>query len=848
MYPRPRISRQIGQLKGKAQTPQPLERWKLPFHPHTLTQARAKLESWFTKQGWSPATFQKQAWDAHGRGQSGIISVPTGHGKTMAAIGGPLIQMLMSSNTELQHTQVIYLAPLKALARDIHLTLNQLMADLELPFRVHLRTGDSSTQDRKHAEKFPPHILITTPESFAVMCTQKNAKSQFSDVHTVIVDEWHELVATKRGSLLELTLARLKSWNPLVLVWGVSATLGNLREAAETLTASLTPTIVTDPEARQKLTIRTSVTDDVPPSVWFGSMGEKLLSSVLERVNPEQTHLFFTNTRRAAEFWYSSICALRPEWAPRVALHHGSLSKQERELVEAGLKQRRIRIVVATSSLELGVDFPRIENIYQLGSVKSLGRALQRSGRGMHTPGQDKVLEIIPVSLFDALEPAAIMQAHAEQLVESRHPLRCPLDVVLQHILNCAFDDGFDPEQLFQEITSAKSFRDFTWPQMEWALDFLSTGGKTLKAYAKYQKMELKQGRYVFRDSKIARDHRLNIGTIVGELGIQVRFLKGNTIGQISEAFAAKLKKGDAFLFSGRSLQFVHLRDGAVYVKLASSGTTATASWSGHSLSISSTLMDFIRDEVEKPTAYMDGLSSSDVKLRNLLLSSQERLSHKPHPGETLLERYSSREGHHLFLYLWAGRVMHEGIGHLFAYRLAKNSPNTISVAANDYGIELLGAEPFPDIDTLKSIFLSEDNLEQDMQESLNFKELVKRQFREIARVSGLIIANSARSERTVRHLQMSSGLLFDVFSSYDPENPLLAQARREVLDNQLSLELVRERLSNAHSTQWVESVIDRLSPFALTLYLERTKSRVSTETLEHRIARFQKQMFTVTS
>ncbi len=844
MFPRPRVSRQIACLNSTATAPQPLERWKIPHVRRTHEEAHALLQGWFRTQGWEPATFQTQAWEFHAAGESGLISVPTGHGKTLAAFGGPLIDILTLSTTEIEHTHVIYLAPLKALARDIYKTLNALMDDLQLPYRIHMRTGDSSVQERKHSEKFQPHILVTTPESLAVMFTQKDASARYSHVRTVIVDEWHELIAGKRGSLLELTLAKIKRWSPKLSVWGLSATLGNLKEAAQVVTANLRAIIITDPQSHQKLKVSTVINESIPPSVWFGSMGEKLLPSVLEKIDPQQTHLFFTNTRRAAEFWYSAICALRPEWADVVALHHGSLSKEDREKVETGLKQERVKIVVATSSLELGVDFPRLENIYQLGSVKSLGRALQRAGRGRHQPNQDKSLEIIPVSVFDALEPAAIMQAHSEDLVESRHPLKSPLDVVIQHILNSSFNDGFVAEELLAEIRSAASFNSVTEEQLQWCLDFLSTGGKTLKAYAKYQKIEKRGERYVFRDSKIERDHRLNIGTIVGELGIRVRFLKGNTIGHISENFAAKLKKGDAFLFSGRSLEFIHLRDGAAIVRLANSNTTATASWSGQTLSISSTLMAYIQAEVEKPIAYSDGPQSAGDKLRQALLASQDRVSHKPHTGEILVERYDSREGHHLFFYLWAGRHLHEGLGHLFAYRLAQHRTNTIAVAVNDYGIELLGTEPFPDLNEIKDLLLTTDHLQKDVIESLNFKELVRRQFREIARVSGLIIANSARAERTVRHLQMSAGLLFDVFSSYDPENPLLAQARQEVLENQLSLEQLQGVLRKASASQWVEVKLHRLSPFALALYLERVKSRVSTETMEQRVNRFQKKMF----
>lgn len=851
MIPQSRISGQIRRLKAQAQKAAELELQKKepakrrpPFHPLSPSEASARWESWLRSQGYQAFAFQKKAWEAFAEERSALIAVPTGSGKTLAAAGGPLMKLMSEERPEQDLTRIIYITPLKALARDISQALAKPIQDLRLPFQIGLRTGDTSTSARQEMRKQQPEILVTTPESFAILLTGAQSAEKFSQVFSVVIDEGHELLGTKRGSLLELTLATLRQYSPDLRVTVLSATLGNLPEAARVLTADSDPVLITDVQDRNlKVEVLTPPAMGAAP--WLGYAGLNLSEELLKAVNPDQSQIIFTNTRGSAEAWYRDILERRPDWAEITALHHGSLSPEERARVESGAKTGLYKIIVATSSLELGVDFPQVGRVFQVGSVKSLARAVQRAGRGYHRPGESSHLTICPSSLFEILEGHALRQAIQDGVFETKEPLHKPLDVFVQFLLNRAFNEGFTIEEIKQTLARTFSFRDITDEEIHWALHFLMRGGQSLSHYPQFLKLQQIGDHYSFADPKLARLHRMNIGTIVSDDGVQVRFLGGKSLGTIGETFVSKLKKGDVFHFAGRELEYVQLQYTTLMVKLAKETPEIATVWTGNILPISGVLSHHLRDTIDLLAQAQGAEDFSEIELQSFwpAAEKQKQLSRIPRQNETLIESWKSREGFHLFIYTWSGRLVNEGLGHLFAYRIAQVSPNTISVAANDHGFELLGLEAFPPAEVLESLFTNRQDLDRDIEQSLNFPELAKRSFREVARISGLIQSSVAGQSKNQRNLQMSSGLLYDVFENYEKDHPLVLQAKREVRQNQLKMESLLKEIIGFRERKFLFVSLQRLSPFAFPLFIERARNRISTEKLEHRIARFQRQI-----
>ncbi len=850
MQPSPRISSQIKRIKSReareleAHSEKNRKKLLKIYDQTSLEDAEEIWKEWFRKNNWEPFKFQLEAWSTFLNQKPALISVPTGSGKTYAAFGGPFIKLLNSETKDLGQLRVLYISPMKALVRDVAHALARPIQELSLPFKVGVRTGDSSTRDRLSMSKRFPEILVTTPESLAILLTGEDAKNRFSKVHSIIVDEWHELLGNKRGSLLELTLATVKQYAPQVTITGLSATLGNMETAAQTLAGESQAKIISD-ETSRNIKIDVLVPNGMSAAPWFGYAGLSLANELVNDLKISQSQIIFTNTRAHAEAWYQKIRELKPEWADEVALHHGSLSMAQRQDVEEGVKAGDIKIVVATSSLELGVDFPQVGRVFQVGSAKSLARAVQRAGRGFHRPGESSSLTLCPTTYFEILEVNALKKALEKKVFESREPLQKPADVLVQFLLNKAFGEGFELSEIREILARTYSFRDVTEDELAWALNFLLHGGNSLKAYPQFFKLQKVGNRYSFVNGLQARQHRMNIGTIVSEDGIQVKFAKGGHLGNISESFIAKLKKGDIFQFAGRELEFLQLRDAKAFVRLSTRKASVTTVWSGQILPISPVVSLELRRAVDDLARAGDENELLEPELKSFwpIASKQKLVSAIPKLNENLMERWKSREGHHIFIYPWAGRLVHEGLGHLVAYRLAKHRANTLSVAVNDYGLELLGAEAFPSNEKLIELLSSEDQLEADIESSLNFHELSKRTFREIARIAGLIQTMNHGERKAMRHLQMSSSLLYEVFQKHDRDNLLLKQAVKEVKNLQLHFSRLKEELSAFRHRNWIIKDLNSLSPFSFPLYIERVRSRVSTETLRERIERVQRKM-----
>ncbi len=800
-----------------------------------------KTYQWFDDNNWTLFEFQQKAWDAWHQGESGLIHSPTGSGKTLAAWLGP-VQHAAAENVKVSGLNVLWLTPLRALANDTCKQLQQaadkLTADTNVALRVETRTGDTSSSKRAKQKSSPPFALITTPESLSVMLSYADGGKSLSKLHTVVVDEWHELIGSKRGVQTQLCLARLKKLCPQLRIWGVSATLANLDQAMDTLIGHQA-----DGRLIQGVIPKSVVVDSILPQDnqrfrWSGHLGVELVKQAAEVIDGASTSLVFTNTRSQAEIWFKSLLEHKPEWLDSIALHHGSLDKKLRQAIEDRLRTGDIRCVVCTSSLDLGVDFSPVDQVLQIGSPKGVARLLQRAGRSGHQPGAVSRVVCVPTHAFELVEIASVRSALEERRIESRRsPLRCH-DVLSQHLVTIALGGGFEEAAMLAEVKTTYAYQSLSNDEWQWVLDFITRGGQALQGYPQYHKVVLSDATYRVKDKTIALRHRMAIGTINSDAQINVVFQRGKRLGTTEENFIARLKPGDIFQFAGKRLELRRVADMTAYVKLASGKKTgAVPRWWGTQMPISTELADSVlRTLVEwkQKTA-----SAPELDCVGSMLELQQQWSVLPGPNDLLIELIQTREGYSMFCYPFAGRLAHEGLAMLVANRLSAKYPLTVTLQINDYGFELQCAEPI-DVceDNLKELFTA-DNLVEDILTSVNSGEIARRQFRDIARIAGLVFQGYPGSSKTTRQVQASSGLIFDVLEKYDSGNLLVDQARREVLEQQLEIQRLKQCLLSIKQRKWHICTPERLTPLAFPLWAESVQSQTySSEKFQTRVER----------
>jgi ATP-dependent Lhr-like helicase len=794
-------------------------------------------EVWFAHRGWTVFPFQREVWDAYARGESGLIHAPTGTGKTLAAFIGPLLEAQTegaAGNTV--PLRVLWLTPLRALAADTAASLSEASEGLGLGWTIETRTADTKASVRARQRSRLPAALVTTPESLSLFLTRDDCREMFRDLREVVVDEWHELLSSKRGAQTELALARLRRWNPGLRTWGLSATLGNLDVAMEALLGVGNRGRVVRGEVSKRTVIDSILPMHVDRFPWAGHLGLTLLPQVIAEIEQSESCLVFTNTRSQTELWYQAILQARPDWAGIIALHHGSLDRSQREFVEHALSDGRLRCVVCTSSLDLGVDFTPVDRVLQVGSPKGVARLLQRAGRSGHQPGRSSRVTCVPTHALELVEVAAARRAAADGHIEGREPADKPLDVLAQHAVTVALGGGFDAAELYDEVRTTRAYSELSPAEWEWVLDFVTRGGETLRAYPEYRKVEFVDGLYRVTNPRIARQHRMSIGTIVSEASVQVRFLRGGRLGTVEESFAAKLQPGDRFLFAGRTLEFVRLYELTVWVRLAKKPGKTVARWMGSRLPLSTELGEAVRRQLDE--ARQGRFDSIEMEAVRPVLAVQAKRSRIPAPDEVLIELLQSRDGNHLFVYPFEGRLVHEGIAALLAFRLSRRQANTFRIAVTDYGFELSSPHPVKLDESLAAELLSPDGLADDILASLNAAELARRQFREIARVAGLIFTGMPGAAKSNRHVQASSTLLYNVFREYDPGNLLLHQAQREVLERQLEQSRLRRALERISASRTLIVNLDRPSPFSFPLLVEWARATLTSEKLADRVRR----------
>ena len=802
-----------------------------------------RAEEWFRSHGWNAFDFQREVWSSYLDGESGLIHAATGTGKTLAAWWGPLLEYLGEERKKEKAVplRVLWITPLRALAADTAEALIEPVRDLSLPWTVETRTGDTTSALRSRQSRRMPTALVTTPESLSLLLSRENASAQLSDLRVVVVDEWHELMGTKRGVQTQLALARLRGICPRLRTWGLSATIGNIEDAKLCLLGRrpARSRIVRGVEPKSVI-----VDSLIPPVIerfpWAGHLGTQMVEQVVAAIEEGQTSIVFTNTRSQTEIWYQAILERRPDWAGSIALHHGSLDRKRREWVEEGLRTARLRCVVATSSLDLGVDFSPVDRVLQIGSPKGIARLLQRAGRSGHRPGAESRVTCVPTHTLELIEVAAARDGMEAGAIESRYPVTRPLDVLAQHLVTIAAGEGFVPSEMLHEVRQTEAFGDLPDDEWRWTLSFISNGGTALEGYPEYSKVVPgADGVWRVEDRTIARRHRMSIGTIVSDAHIAVQYLRGSRLGTVEESFIARLSQGDRFVFAGTPLEFVRVRDMVAWVRRAPNTKGAIPRWMGSRLPLSGELAAAIRARLGE--AARGSYRGAEMEALRPILEVQRKWSHIPSANEFLIEKVKTREGHHLFFFPFEGRLVHEGLAALFAWRISRITPITFSMSSNDYGFELLSSDEAPVEQAVSAGLLDSSSLVDDIPASLNATEMARRQFREIARVAGLVFPGFPHSGKSARQLQASSGLFFDVFRRYDSGNLLLSQAHREVLERQLERTRLGHTLQRLSNSRVVITTPRRTPPLAFPLLVDRTRERVSSEKLADRIRRMQR-------
>jgi ATP-dependent helicase Lhr and Lhr-like helicase len=806
------------------------------------------IEQWLARRGWTAFDFQRDVWDAMAQGRSGMLHATTGSGKTYAVWLGILAELLRrhSPGRGAQPLRAIWLTPMRALASDTTKALAEPLRDLAPEWTIGQRTGDTPSAERARQDRRFPTVLVTTPESLTLMLTRENAREELQGVAYVVVDEWHELIGSKRGVQAQLALARLWRFNPGLAVWGLSATLGNLQQAMEVLchpglASGNAPALVRG-KIDKNLVIDTLIPPDPGKYSWAGHLGARMQQPVVDEIARSGTTLVFTNVRSQAEIWYQLLLEARPDWAGEIALHHGSLDRATREWVEQGLKEGSLRAVVATSSLDLGVDFLPVERVLQIGSPKGVARIMQRAGRSGHAPGRASRLTLVPTHTMEIIEAAAARRAAYAGRVEERQSPDKPLDVLVQHLVTIALGGGFRAQELWDEVRTAWAYRELTREEFDWALAFCERGGESLTAYPDYHRISQDaDGVYRVPDRAIAKRHRLGVGTIVSDASMQVKYMSGANIGTIEEGFIARLRKGDCFFFAGKLLEFVRVREMAAYVQKAARNKGTVPTWQGSKMALSTEMGDAVLEMMQR--AAQGDFFEPELEAARPMLETQARLSRIPTPDTVLVEAFRSREGYHLYVYPFSGRHVHLGLASLLAWRLASGRPNTFSMSVNDYGFELVSAEEFDLAPVTGRDVFSTRNLLHDVLASLNSTELAQRRFREIARVAGLVFSGYPGQPKSTRQLQASSGLFFEVFRKYDQGNLLLTQAQKEVLSQELEISRLRATLTRILRKRLVFVQLRHPSPMSLPLMVERFREQLTTEQLSTRLDRILRDM-----
>ncbi|WP_367277926.1 DEAD/DEAH box helicase, partial [Winogradskyella sp.] len=555
------------------------------------------MNNWMAEKGHAPFPFQLQTWQRYANGYSGMVVAPTGFGKTFSVFLAVVIDYLNHPNRYPKGLKLLWISPLRSLAKDLAKAMTEAVDDIGLDWSVQVRNGDTPTAVRRKQERMMPDVLLTTPETMHLLFSQKKNSRWFKGVKCVAIDEWHELIGNKRGVLTELAISQLRYYSPKLCIWGITATIGNLEEAKQVL-LPYSDLKITQVIAKQqkKLDIISVLPDEIEVLPWAGHLGAKMVDKILPIIASNTTTLIFTNTRGQAELWYQLLLNAQPNLAGLLAIHHGSIDKKLRNWIEDNIVSGYLKAVVCTSSLDLGVDFKPVDCVIQIGSVKGVARFMQRAGRSGHSPFERSKIYYIPTHSLELVEVSALKEAIKEKQVESREPMVLTFDVLVQFMVTLAVGEGFNAEELFYRIQQTQAFQYMTEDDWQWCLHFITKGGKTLNSYEEFHKVILDEdGKYKVKSRRISMLHRMNIGAIVSEVNVMVKYMSGGYVGMIEEFFISKLKPGDSFILAGRILELVQIKDMTVLVRRSKAKKAVSPSWLGGRLPLTSHLSHYLR-------------------------------------------------------------------------------------------------------------------------------------------------------------------------------------------------------------------------------------------------------------
>lgn len=800
---------------------------------------------WFESKGWKPFAFQTQTWTAFLQGKHGLLNAPTGSGKTYALWLPVVLDYIKKNpNYKTKHTpglKAIWITPLRSLSVEIKQAAERVADDLQTGLTVGIRSGDTSSAERAKQKSKMPDLLVTTPESMQLMLASKDYPALFKNCSAIIIDEWHELLGTKRGVQTELALSRLKTVAPKMRIWGISATIGNLPQAMEVLLGPNSEALQNSAMIRAHINKKINVVSVIPEKMdtypWRGHMGLHLIGEAAKIIKGSRTTLLFCNTRAQCELWFQALLDKYPEFAGDMAMHHGSISRESRQWVEQAIRDEQLRAVVCTSSLDLGVDFAPVETVVQIGGPKGVARFLQRAGRSGHSPGKESNIYFLATHAIELVEASALRRAVQDTVVEDRVPYLNSYDVLVQYLVTLAVSDGFYPDEIYTEVKETFCYQGITPEDFQFCLNFITKGSQSLQAYDEYKKVEIEaDGRFKVNSKAVALRHRMQMGTIVGDSVMNVKFFGGGYLGSIEEWFVSKLNPGDTFIFAGRKLELYRIKNMEVLVRMASPGAKAMhASWMGGRLTLSAQMSELLREEL-----YAANTSNMSPELQALLpmFTRQRKESIVPTDNEFLIETFKTREGYHAIFYPFEGRFVHEALASLMAYRISLLTPITFSLAYNDYGFELLSDQEIDMQQVLDNDLFTPAHLHADLQHSLNATEMARRKFRDIAVIAGLVFTGYPGKVVKTKHLQSGSQLIFEVFRDYEPNNLLFQQAYRETFEHQLEEGRLLLALERINRQEIIWKATQKPTPFSFPIITDRLREKLSSESLADRIKR----------
>ena len=797
-------------------------------------------KQWMSKKGWKPQKFQVSTWQAVLNKQSGLVNAPTGSGKTLSllpAILWPNIQ----NKKPVKGLICIWITPLRSLSQQISISAQSFINENNLEISVGIRNGDTPINQRARQNKQMPNVLITTPESLQLILSSKGWKKKFNSLQAIVVDEWHELLGSKRGVQVELCLAGIKSNLKDLIIWGISATIGNLKEAKEVLLGKNSrESILITSNLKSNIEVKCLSPKKIEEIPWRGHLGIHLIELVTPVLNKSKSTLIFTNTRSQCEIWYQNILAKVPDLAGNMAMHHGSIDRNTRLWIEEAIRTEKLKVVICTSSLDLGVDFYPVETIIQIGGPKGVARFIQRAGRSGHKPDNPSTIYFLPTHAIELIESVALQEGIKKQMIEDRLPHINSFDVLIQFLTTLAVGEGFFPDEIFSVIKKTFSFQTINYSKWKWILNFLTMGSQSLEYYDEFKKVQiLEDGLMIVLDKGIALRHRLSMGTIVSDSVLKVKYQTGKHLGTIEEWFVSKLSKGDVFTFAGKNLELLTLKGMEVIVRKSKVNKGKIPAWIGGRFSFSSNLSDLLKKTFHNKKNH----SKQEFKALKSMFKQQNQESKIPNSDELLIERFNTREGFHTVFYLFEGYAVNEAVSSLIAYRISLLYPITFTISVNDYGFELLSDQEFDRDIFLENNLLTKEYLLDDLSKSVNISEMSRRKFREIAVISGLVFQGYPKKPVKTKHLQSGSQLFYDVFKEYEPDNLLYLQAINETFDHGIESPRIQRSFEKIEKLKIVWKDCKYPTPFSFPLITDRIRSKISSESVEDRIRKMYLQL-----